>query len=101
MQKYNVDICQREIRRHVVCGLSPRFPADMNDFARRESFQLSDLEAEVAQVESFQTDFERKFGGTPALASTHLGDGKSQRGYGQGSATRGGKKRGKHHGGVL
>ena len=35
-----------------------------------KSFDLSDLEVEVNRVESFQSDFEKKSGGTPALAAT-------------------------------
>ena len=43
------------------------------DFSRRESFELSDLEAEMTRVESFQAGFERKVSGTPALAATLTG----------------------------
>ena len=51
-------------------GVSPRFPADVHSLARRKSFALSDLDAEVICRESFQTDFEREAGGTLALAAT-------------------------------
>ena len=50
----------------------------MSSFARRERFELRFLEAEMTRVESCQSDFERKSGGTPALAATLLGDGKSK-----------------------
>ena len=60
----------------------------MNSFARRESFELSDLEVKMTREESFQSDVERKSGGAPTLAATLMDDGKS----------RGGKKKGKHQG---
>ena len=41
LQKYDVTISQRKIRQHVLSGLSPRFPADVYSFVRRESFALS------------------------------------------------------------
>ena len=69
----------------------------MKSFVRKESFELSDLDAEVKRVESFKSKFETKSGGTTALAVTLLGEGKHQEGDGHCGATRGGKKKGKRH----
>ena len=39
LQKYDVTISQQELCQHDLCGLSPRFPADVNYFERRERFE--------------------------------------------------------------
>ena len=59
---------------------------------------MSGQEAEVTRVKSFQANFKRKAGGTPALNTSLTSGGKSGGGNGQGGAGRGGNKKGKHHG---
>ena len=46
-EKYDDETLQRETRRCVFSGLSPRFHAEMRFFPNRETFHLKDLEAEV------------------------------------------------------
>ena len=81
-----------------LCHSQSRYSAKVNSFVRMSSFELSDLEVEVTRVEIVQLEFERKSDGTPALAATLLGDGKSWGGDGQGSVTFGKQKNGKRHG---
>ena len=91
LQKHDVNISQREIRRQVPSRISPRFSSDVNSFAKRKTFELSKLEAEVTHVESSQSNFERETSGTPALAVTLKGDDKRREGNEHSGAARRGK----------
>ena len=75
-------ISQRKIYRYVLFGLSTRFRNDVHSSARRESFELSELETEMTRVESFQADFERKAGDNLGLVASLSGGGKSRGGDG-------------------
>lgn len=98
-RRHNVSMYKREICRHALCGLSLQFLAAARSFARRQNFPLNNLEAEGTPVEDFPSEFERKAGGTPALAVTLMDGCKSRGGDGNSGATRRGKKKGKRRGG--
>ena len=93
LNKYYINISQRENHRRVLFGLSPRFCDGAHSFARRERFELSGLKAKGAHAASFQVYFEQKASGIPALATSLTCGGESTGVYGQGGAGRGGKKK--------
>ena len=77
LTRHQVTTPAREIKRRVLSGLMLRFPDEVRVHPMKGDFDLKELEARFAWVESFQSDQERRNTSTHALAVGYAGGGRT------------------------
>ncbi|CAN0076203.1 unnamed protein product, partial [Ascophyllum nodosum] len=71
LERHNIIMPAREIKRIILNSLTPRFPNETCLYAIRDDFELKDLENGLARVEKFQSEQKRRSAPFHTLVVAH------------------------------